>query len=363
MLLEGIEVAVTVQQGVAVQQAEACDETVDGFADGITANPEMTVVLRGSDCEFLTPGVEDSESGEFAPHAPEVGLLPDALQHLAENEVGQAEALSFDLAVQPIGVRIYRSAKVVDPDSGVDDGHAVALLLRSAQPGLVQIALPADFAAKTADGHLRMSFHEETQSGVNGGFLGRGADRAHCLPDQLLVDFDVCPHGLSLMCKNTPFMCMKRRPNGGFVRLECLKWMVCGLALLMAAPAIAAQSAVESGWTVRPEWVRAHEEFLASDAMQGRGSATHDEEVTATYVASEFLGYGLKTAPGMTSLIQRAAVVQPVLDGHATIRAGSATLAEGSDFHLMMATGQPVSGPLLRVQAKEIAQAKVTRGV
>jgi hypothetical protein len=136
--------------------------------------------------------------------------------------------------------------------------------------------------------------------------------------------------------------------------------VVCSAALLIAAPAVVAQSA--SHWTVKPEWVQAHEEFLASDAMQGRGSATHDEEVTATYVASEFLGYGLKTAPGMTGYIQKAAVVQPVLDGHATITAGGETLAEGSDFHLMVASGQSASGPLLHVEAKDIAQAKVTRG-
>ena len=146
------------------------------------------------------------------------------------------------------------------------------------------------------------------------------------------------------------------------MRLERLKWVVCGLVLLVAVPAVVAQSAVESGWTVKPEWVRAHEEFLASDAMQGRGSATHDEEVTATYVASEFLGYGLKTAPGMTGFIQKAEVVQPVLDGHATISVGRATLTEGSDFHLMVATGQTASGPLLRVEAKNVAQAKVTPG-
>jgi aminopeptidase YwaD len=149
------------------------------------------------------------------------------------------------------------------------------------------------------------------------------------------------------------------------MRLERLKWVVCGLSLLMAVPAVVAQSAVESGWTVKPEWVRAHEEFLASDAMQGRGSATHDEEVTATYVASEFLGYGLKTAPGMTGYIQRAAVTQPVLDGHATISlgsAGSTTLAEGSDFHLIIASGQTANGPLLRIEAKNVAQTKVTRG-
>jgi aminopeptidase YwaD len=151
------------------------------------------------------------------------------------------------------------------------------------------------------------------------------------------------------------------------VRLERLKWVVCSLAWLVAVPAVVAQSAVGVGWTVKPEWVRAHEEFLASDAMQGRGSATHDEEVTATYVASEFLGYGLKTAPGMTGYIQRAAVTQPVLDGHATIGARSTTLAEGRDFHLMIATGQTASGPLLRVEAgagaKEIAQAKARGAV
>ncbi len=61
-------------------------------------------------------------------------------------------------------------------------------------------------------------------------------------------------------------------------------------------------------WTVKPEWVRAHEAFLASDAMGGRGSASRFEEITANYVASEFLGYGLKPAPGMDGYLQTAAV-------------------------------------------------------
>jgi len=67
-------------------------------------------------------------------------------------------------------------------------------------------------------------------------------------------------------------------------------------------------SAQQGAWVVKPEWVKAHEDYLASDAMRGRGSATHDEEVTATYVASEFEGYGLTMAPGMTSYIQSADV-------------------------------------------------------
>jgi Peptidase family M28 len=144
------------------------------------------------------------------------------------------------------------------------------------------------------------------------------------------------------------------------VRLKPLQGMICGAALLIAASVGGAQGA--HGWTVKPQWVQAHEEFLAADAMQGRGSATRDEEVTAMYVASEFLAYGLKTAPGMTGYVQRAEVVQPVLDGHATIQIANNKLEEGQDFHLLMAGGQPVRGPLMRIEAKDAAHAKVAPG-
>jgi hypothetical protein len=74
--------------------------------------------------------------------------------------------------------------------------------------------------------------------------------------------------------------------------------------LLLATAAPAATS-----WTVRPQWVRAHEDFLAGDALRGRGSATHDEAVAAAYVASQFEGYGLQPAPGMAGYVQTAGVV------------------------------------------------------
>ena len=128
---------------------------------------------------------------------------------------------------------------------------------------------------------------------------------------------------------------------------------------MMAAGSVAQQT---SNWTVKPEWVRAHEEFLASDAMQGRGSATHDEEVTATYVASEFIGYGLKPAPGMTGYIQSAEVIAPMLDGHATITVGGVTLVEGKDFDLLISPGKPAEGKLMQVAASDVKSAAVERG-
>ncbi|ADW68773.1 M28 family peptidase [Granulicella tundricola] len=125
---------------------------------------------------------------------------------------------------------------------------------------------------------------------------------------------------------------------------------------LMVAPVFG-----QAAWTVKPEWVRAHEEFLASDVMAGRGSATRDEEITATYVASEFMGYGLKMAPGMSSYLQAAEVVSPRLDGHAVLKAGGVTLNEGSDFTLLISSGADVSGPVAMVSG-DLKTARVSKG-
>jgi aminopeptidase YwaD len=139
-------------------------------------------------------------------------------------------------------------------------------------------------------------------------------------------------------------------------RWTILVWATMGLAVAQA------QQARPQQWTVKPEWVRAHEEFLASDAMSGRGSATHDEEITANYVASEFIAYGLKTAPGMSSYIQSAEIISPALDGHATLIVGGVTLVEGKDFDLLSSSGNPVAGPLVRIKHADARSAAVPAG-
>ncbi len=101
---------------------------------------------------------------------------------------------------------------------------------------------------------------------------------------------------------------------------------------LLASPAFA-----QDAWTVRSEWVRAHETFLASEALQGRGSATRDEAIAATYVGSQFEGYGLRPAPGMAGYLQPAKVIRYALNGPATL-----TIA-----------GRPAAAPTVLVGAAE----------
>lgn len=118
----------------------------------------------------------------------------------------------------------------------------------------------------------------------------------------------------------------------------------------------------QQAWTVKPEWVQAHEDFLASDVMAGRGSATRDEQITATYVASEFEAYGLKTAPGMSGYIQTAEVKSVELDGRAALAVGGLTLQEGEDFDLLTSPGVSIEGDLKRVAADDVKNAQFAHG-
>jgi aminopeptidase YwaD len=134
-------------------------------------------------------------------------------------------------------------------------------------------------------------------------------------------------------------------------------WMT-ALAVVAASAHLSAQQ----NWTVKPEWVISHESFLSSDVLAGRGSATRDEELTATYVASEFESYGLKPAPGMSGYLQTADVVAPKLDGHATLQAANTTLQEGDNFALLTSSGASVSGSLVRVSVSDLQSAHIAEG-
>ena len=60
--------------------------------------------------------------------------------------------------------------------------------------------------------------------------------------------------------------------------------------------------------------VRADEEFLASDALHGRGSATRDEHIAATWAASLFASFGLEPGGDNGSFIQKAPLPNPLPD-------------------------------------------------
>jgi aminopeptidase YwaD len=116
------------------------------------------------------------------------------------------------------------------------------------------------------------------------------------------------------------------------------------LAFLLATPLAGAlaQGTVPVA-SVQLASVKADVEYLASDALQGRGSATPDEAKAAEWVAARYREFGLTPAPGMTGYLQTATVMMPAMRGAPVLRLGGKTVAGAT---LLMAPLGDVSGPL-----------------
>jgi peptidase M28-like protein len=106
--------------------------------------------------------------------------------------------------------------------------------------------------------------------------------------------------------------------------------------------------------------VRAHMEFLASDALRGRGSGTSDELVAATYVASQLRAYGIAPAGDDGGFIQRATLQQPkfIAPPQLTFAQPGASREKviwsyGEEFAALYLAQAHFSGPLHVINADE----------
>ncbi len=102
--------------------------------------------------------------------------------------------------------------------------------------------------------------------------------------------------------------------------------------------------------------IRAHEEFLASDALNGRGSATHDELVAATYIASELEQYGVAPLADEGGYLQKVTLEKkkpasaPELS-FTSADGAAVTWKHGSEFLVRENEKTETSGPLQKLQS------------
>jgi len=118
-------------------------------------------------------------------------------------------------------------------------------------------------------------------------------------------------------------------------------------------------------WTVRPEWVRAHEEFLASDALEGRGSGTRDEWIAATYIGAELRQFGVEPAADEGSYVQKVELEQEVLTAPPVLKAGAnpeTAFEFGKDFRVFRLSGRSFSGPLQKIDIEKQAPPEIKKG-
>jgi len=107
--------------------------------------------------------------------------------------------------------------------------------------------------------------------------------------------------------------------------------------------------------------IRAHMEFLASNALNGRGSATHDELVAATYVASQLRAYGIEPVGDNGGYLQQAVILKQKLTGQPQIIAAQpdknpVTLTYGEQFLSVYLTQTHFQGALQKLSVEDTAK-------
>ena len=108
--------------------------------------------------------------------------------------------------------------------------------------------------------------------------------------------------------------------------------------------------------------IRAQEEFLASDALNGRGSATHDELVAATYIAAELRQYGIEPAGENGGYLQRVALVKRKLSAPPELQLPTTSFKHGDAVLFLHIGGSEQHGPVQKIEVGTPSSPQVQKG-
>lgn len=105
---------------------------------------------------------------------------------------------------------------------------------------------------------------------------------------------------------------------------------------------------------VKERDVRAHLEFLASDALQGRGSATPYERIGAEYIASQLRQFGVEpagdTVSGQRTFFQTVTLTTHEFTAPPVLSAGDLKFTHGKEIAAVLLRSGHVSGALQKLK-------------
>ncbi|BCS34810.1 aminopeptidase [Luteitalea sp. TBR-22] len=108
--------------------------------------------------------------------------------------------------------------------------------------------------------------------------------------------------------------------------------------------AVAAAPAVDAALLERR--IAAHMRFLASDALNGRGSGTRDEWIAATYIGAQLAALGLEPMGDDGWFVQQVEVQHYKAAAPPVLTAGDRTFTRGEAFTVNSVSGPRLAGPL-----------------
>jgi hypothetical protein len=102
--------------------------------------------------------------------------------------------------------------------------------------------------------------------------------------------------------------------------------------------------------TITAPSVRGHMDFMASDAMNGRGSGTRDEWIAATYIASQLRRWGLDPLGDDGGYVQSVELARTQVTTPPVMTTQGLRLTHGKEMLVQGIAGLHLSGPLDKYQ-------------
>jgi len=130
------------------------------------------------------------------------------------------------------------------------------------------------------------------------------------------------------------------------------------LSLLLAALQSSASppQATASVGVITEASIRGHMEFLAGDALNGRGSGTRDEWLAAAYIASQFRRWQIEPLGDNGDYVQVVSVNRMgILNSPPVLSASTLQYTHGEGMLVQAMTAGGLSGPLIKLKPGTIA--------
>ena len=123
MFFHRSEVAVIMQQDVAMLDAESADDDVRGLADGDAQRPQLAIIAGGTGREITIEKRYDRIPAQSALDALSMGFVPGTLKDLEQDKIADQQRFTAGCGFQFGNRRRSMSAQVRDPDGAINEDH------------------------------------------------------------------------------------------------------------------------------------------------------------------------------------------------------------------------------------------------
>src|SRR5258706_9123051 len=136
-------------------------------------------------------------------------------------------------------------------------------------------------------------------------------------------------------------------PKSGPFDYHCaVKTLLLLLVTAALVVPVAVETAPKSGSRITEASVRSHMEFLASDALNGRGSGTRDEWIAATYIGSQMRRWGIEPLGDNGGYVQDVRIQRSEGASPPMLSCGGLRLTHGKEIVIARLGAAELAGPL-----------------